>query len=494
VGTVPAKFFDRFPVGIWQAVSGTSSPTTVATAPPNPEFLGAHLTSPNLTCAYLCFSGIRNFLLPDTGASIVTMFGVAKGVNYQGVINAYVDPASVISVPHNYLDELRDFLKRIGRPTIDRADAWSQFNSLSPQLQEVFADQVFFAELKATGDPASPSYTQYQRGYTMVNTMFPADVSASGLYGYTRNQLGGGSNGANTLVSTGNLDMLHATIQTQKGGDISIFGPGGSILVGSVATEPNKVLKPNYLGILTLSGGGIYTFTDQSVLVNASRVMTWFGGDILMWSSNLNIDAGRGAKTTLSYPPLTVNFNRDDIETVDVGGLVSGAGIAVLQTQSFASKSDAFLLAPRGTVDAGDAGIRVSGNLSVLAVQVLNADNIQVGGKASGVPTVQAPNVAGLTAANNAAGAGAKTATPTADKPADRPSVIIVEVVGYGGGDGTTTPPMNGTDDGTDKKKRPADDRQGYNPNGNVRVLGYSTLGDSEMIGLTEKEKQAIRN
>jgi hypothetical protein len=327
----------------------------------------------------------------------------------------------------------------------------------------------------------------------MVNLMFPADVTAEGLYGYTRNDLAGGGNGANTLVSTGDLNLLHATIQTQKGGDISVFGPGGSILVGSVAKEPNTNLKLGNLGLLTLAGGSINTFSDASVLVNSSRVMTWFGGDILLWSSNGDIDAGRGARTTLSYPPLAVQFNQDDLETVDLGGSVSGAGIAVLQTKAFTDKSNAYLLAPRGTVDAGDAGIRVSGNLSILAVQVLNTFNIQVGGKTTGVPTVLAPNIAGLTAANNAAGAGTKTGTPAAASSNDRPSVIIVEVLGYGGGDGSATPP-NGKDDDPDKKRRPADERQGYNPNGNVRVLGYATLGESDMVGLTEKEKAAIRN
>jgi Filamentous haemagglutinin family outer membrane protein len=487
----------RFPVGNWQEYSLTATPA----APPNPEFLGANRgvvaadgVTNGYSCAYLCFTGINNFLLPTTGASIVSMFGVAKGINYQGVISAYVDPASAANVPHNYLDELRQFLAGLGKTTADNADAWAQFEQLTPHQQQIFADQVFFAELKAPGVPDTPSYKQYQRGYAMVNLMFPADVSASGLYGYTRNGLGGGDNGANAMVSTGNLNLLHATIETQRGGDISVFGPGGSIFVGSVAKEPNTNLKLSNLGLLTLSGGSIDTFTDASVLVNASRVMTWFGGDILIWSSNGDIDAGRGARTTLSYPPLAVQFNQDDLESVDLGGSVSGAGIAVLKTKSFVNASDAILLAPRGTVDAGDAGIRVSGNLSILAVHVLNAFNIQVQGKTTGVPTVQAPNIAGLTAANNAAGAGAKTATPAAAKPADRPSVIIVEVIGYGGGDGTKTPPANGTDDGTDKKKRPADDRQGYDLNGNVRVLGYSTLGESEMIGLTEREKQAIRN
>ena len=64
------------------------------------------------------------------------------------------------------------------------------------------------------------------------------------------------------------------------------------------------MLKLNDLGIMTLAGGDIDTFTDQSVRVNSSRVFTEQGGDILMWSSNGDLDAGRGAKTTLSFPPI----------------------------------------------------------------------------------------------------------------------------------------------------------------------------------------------
>jgi hypothetical protein len=72
--------------------------------------------------------------------------------------------------------------------------------------------------------------------------------------GYTRNELGGGTNGAKTLVPTGNLDLLHNTIKTKKGGDISILGSGGSMLVGS---EPDTSLKLSDLGPLTLAGGSI---------------------------------------------------------------------------------------------------------------------------------------------------------------------------------------------------------------------------------------------
>lgn len=391
----------------------------------------------------------RNELLPGTGADIITMFGVANGINYDGystvnpatnqpvlhpgVIDTYINPANASTVTHNYISELKAFLARVGKPasdTVDDATAWSTFQSLPKDLQHVFADQVFFAELKAVGQAQTGTSGRYQRGYEAINTMFPAD------FGYTRNALGGGTNGANALQHTGDLDLLHATIQTRLGGNISVFGPGGTIRVGSLALEPNNLLKPNDLGILTLGVGDINMFTDGSVLVNSSRVMTQQGGDILMWSSNGDLDAGRGAQTTLSFPPLQVVFDSNDYQSVDLGGLVSGAGIAVVQSSKVAKKSNAYLLAPRGTVDAGEAGIRVSGNLTIAAVQVVNAGNIQVGGTATGIPTVTAPNIGALSAASNTAGAAAKSAEPpTAGGNNDRASVFIVEVVGYGGGD-----------------------------------------------------------
>lgn len=396
--------------------------------------------------AYAATTKKRNELLPTAGADIITMFGVANGINYDGystvnpvtnqpiphlgVIDTYTNPNNASSVTHNYISELKAFLARIGKPAASDAAAWSIFQALPKDLQHVFADQVFFAELKAVGLAQAATPGSYQRGYEAVNTMFPGD------FGYTQNALGGGTNGANALKHTGDLDLLHATIQTRLGGNISVFGPGGTIRVGSLALEPNNLLKPNDLGILTLGVGDISTFTDGSVLVNSSRVMTQQGGDILMWSSNGDLDAGRGAQTTLSFPPLQVVFNSDDYQSVDLGGLVSGAGIAVVQSSKLAKKSSAYLLAPRGTVDAGEAGIRVSGDLVIAAVQVVNAGNIQVGGTTTGVPTITAPNIGALTAASNTAGAAAKSAEPpTAGGNNDRASVFIVEVVGYGGGD-----------------------------------------------------------
>lgn len=376
----------------------------------------------------------RNLYLPTTGATIVALFGVGKGVDYQAVENTYINPANAASVAQNYAATLETFLASLGISAGSPAQAWTIFQGLSPSLQHVFVDQVYFDELQVVGESGSAAYQQYQRGYTMVNTLFPAS------YGYTQNQLGGGANGANQLVETGDLNLLHATIQTDFGGNVELMGPGGNILVGSTAPEQNPDLKLNNLGILTLDGGAVETFTDQSVLVNDSRVFTEQGGNILMWTSNGNLDAGKGAKTTASFPPLEVNFDQNDFESIDLGGLVTGAGIGVLATSAFANASDVILIAPRGTVDAGEAGIRSSGNLSIAAAHVTNASNIQVGGTTSGVPSAPSVNTGALSAAGNTAAAGSTDAAKMAQQARSTngeplPSIITVEVLGYGGGD-----------------------------------------------------------
>jgi filamentous hemagglutinin family protein len=395
----------------------------------------------------------RNELLttpgkPPQGADIVVLFGAKYGADYQAVIKTYIDPANAANVAHNYIGELQTFLTGVGIATTGAQDAWDKFTNagnlpippVSKDLKQVFVDQVFFAELKAVGVSRQAGTAQYQRGYEMINTMFPSGR------GYTANALGGGTNGANQLVSTGDLNLLHGTIQTQQGGSVSILGPGGDIVVGSLATEPNTSLKLSDLGILTLGGGAIDTFTDQSVLVNSSRVLTTQGGDVLMWSSNGNLDAGRGSQTTLLTPALRALFDQNDYESVDLAGFVTGAGIGTLQASSVAEASSVYLLTPRGEVDFGTAGGRSSGNLVVAATVVVNAGNIQVQGTTTGIPVISVPNVGALTSGSNAAGAGVKSAdTATASGGnRDRASVFIVEVIGYGGGDGQSQPPAGG--------------------------------------------------
>jgi hypothetical protein len=376
----------------------------------------------------------RNALLSSSGADIIALFGVAKGIDYRAMISAYVDPSNSANVAHNYFAEMLAFLARVNTPA--GSDPLATFASLPENLQRVFVDQVFFAELKAVGQ-SSDRKAATPRGYQVTETMFPSS------YGYSASD-------GSSLVRTGDLNLLHGTIQTRLGGDISIFGPGGNILVGPLAPEPNPNLKLSDLGILTLGGGVINAFTDGSVQVNSSRVLTTQGGDIVIWSSNGDIDFGRGSKTTLSLPPLQVLFDNNDYQSIDLGGFVTGAGIGTLQASGLARRSTVYVLAPRGTIDFGVAGGRSSGDLVVVAPVVANASNIQVQGTATGIPVISVPSAAGLTTAGNSAAAATRSSeTPTAGGNRDRASVFIVEVVGYGGGDGAGSNPASANETAT---------------------------------------------
>jgi hypothetical protein len=315
------------------------------------------------------------------------------------------------------------------------------------------------------------------------------------LLGYTANSLGGGLNGANTLVSTGNLDIRSSTIQTQQGGNVSILGPGGQALVGSAAAPPVFVNADGQIvagasdtGILTLEQGNINIFTDQSLLLAQSRVFTEQGGNMVIWSSNGDINAGKGAKTIADVPPPIYVSDDDHYNTLDARGEVTGAGIATLQTIPDASPGTVHLIAPRGTVDAGAAGIRVSGDLFIAAFQVLNANNISVQGNTVGVPTAPVANVSAALSTSNTAAATQQTVAPTQSGGSDRPSIIIVEVLGYGGG-GDVTPSQ--PDD--DKRRRTNDDQRSENQNNAYQVLGAGDMTADEARQIIAERRKSAR-
>ncbi|MCW0182013.1 MAG: filamentous hemagglutinin family protein [Zavarzinia sp.] len=268
---------------------------------------------------------------------------------------------------------------------------------------------------------------------------------------------------------TGDLDLRLATLQTARGGDIAIFGPGGRVIAGSTVRTSEQAARRAYdggrlyagnadganfispfaavieaiptglEGVLTLRGGAISSFTDGDFLLNQSRLYTRAGGDITLWSSNGDLNAGQGPKTTANVPPVVVKVNQDIFVEEDRAGSTSGAGIAAYPAES-GEDPDVYLIAPRGTVDAGDAGVRVSGSLFVAAQVVVNADNFQVSGASVGTPVAAVADVGGLAAASAAATAATESATAAGpggggNAVSDQPSIITVEVLGYGGGE-----------------------------------------------------------
>jgi filamentous hemagglutinin len=242
---------------------------------------------------------------------------------------------------------------------------------------------------------------------------------------------------------SGDISLTSREIKTRSGGDISLFAPGGKLTVGFDAAG-NQPLEQ---GILTESGGNIHLFTNDDVIVGTSRIFTLRGGNEIIWSSAGDIAAGSSAKTVQSAPPTRVLIDPQsgDVQT-DLAGLATGGGIGVLATVEGVPPGDVDLIAPKGTVDAGDAGIRVSGNLQVAAAQVLNAGNIAVTGSSAGTPASvpsapSAPVVATSSSTAAASTAASQQVAPmqakeTAPAAEDMPSVFTVEVIGYGGDEG----------------------------------------------------------
>ncbi|UZE50521.1 filamentous hemagglutinin family protein [Rhodopseudomonas sp. P2A-2r] len=364
------------------------------------------------------------------GAGITMLAGTgANAPDYHALLR-YLDPANLLptgtpldgsgKVAKTYEKELVAWLQQRTGFAGTAAEARVAFGALAPEQQQIFLRQVYFAELTAGGreynDTTSSRYGSYLRGRAAIAALFP-DASAS----------------------SGDIIMFGGSgVQTLFGGDIQMFTPSGKLVVGVEGIAP-----PATAGLVTQGSGNIQIYSQGSVLLGLSRIMTTFGGNIIAWTANGDINAGRGAKTTVVYTPPKRVYDIYGNVTLSPTVPSSGAGIATLNPIPEVKAGDIDLIAPRGTIDAGEAGIRVSGNINLAALQIVNAANIQVQGSSSGVPTVQAPSISAALSTSNATAATQQTTTP-APAANNNPSVIIVEVLGYGGGEGQA--PTGGDD------------------------------------------------
>lgn len=412
------------------------------------------------------------------GASVVLQAGVgAQGPDYARFIARYLDPDNLAlggtslsnqpgKVVKTYSEELQAWLT-LGygfRGNEEQARAF--YAALPSAEQAVFARQVYFAELRAGGleysDEAGPRQGSYLRGRNAIATLFPTSDVAGNPIKY---------DGYITLYGG-------AGIKTLFGGDIQMLTPGGTQVFGVEGAAP-----PSTAGIVTQGTGNIQLYSEGSILLGQSRVMTTFGGGILGWSAQGDINAGRGSKTTVVFTPPKRVYDTWGNVTLSPTVPSTGAGIATLNPIAEVPPGNIDLIAPLGTIDAGEAGIRSSGDVNIIALRVVNAANIQVQGKSSGIPVTASVNTGAITSASSAATSATQAAEDMsrqqqAASRKNQASVFTVQVLSFG------SEQLAPTRDGASRAPSPA-----YNPDSPVQVLGAGALDESARQRLTEEER-----
>ncbi len=403
-------------------------------------------------------------------------------------------------------------------------DAREFFTALPPEQQQAYLRNVYYAELRAAGreynEVDGKREGSYLRGREAIATLFP-DKDAEGhkiayeggltMFSsaqYFNADIVSGQPSVprptpgrtyltkaewqalgSPMYNASYYDVLDAGIHTNFGGDISILTPGGRTLVGidgGFNPGPGS-------GVMTQGEGDISIYAADDILMGQSRIFTTFGGNILAWSAAGDINAGRGSKTTVVYTPQRRVYDSMGLVSLSPSTPNTGAGIATLNPIPEVPPGDIDLIAPLGTIDAGEAGIRVSGNVNIAALHVVNAENIQVQGKTIGIPVVAAVNVGALSNASAAASQATAAAQDVVqrERAASRqnlPSVFTVRVLGFGNeaieGGGSAPPP----------RPAPRADGPRYDSTNPVQILGLGASADPQLLArLTPDERRMLQ-
>jgi filamentous hemagglutinin family protein len=341
-----------------------------------------------------------NANLPTSaGADVSIMAGLGEGADYASFMSKVVstnsaEQAALVSYVQS----------QTGQSGLSFDAALSAFGQLSANQQRDFLNAEFFNQLGLSG--AEANSIGYARGYAAIDSLFPNSRTAVATA---------------TSPYKGDVDLTFSRIYTTNGGNISIIAPGGGLDVG-LANPPASIAPklPSELGIVAEGPGNIDIYTKSDVIVNSSRIFTLGGGNILAWSDEGNIDAGRGAKSSTSAPPPQLSIDSQGIARLVFTGAVSGSGIRTIQVDPSVHPGNVELIAPLGTINAGDAGIGAAGNIILAAQHVLGVDNIQFGGTAVGVPPQVSDLGVALASVSNVASSATNSATASVDEAAKR--------------------------------------------------------------------------
>lgn len=326
---------------------------------------------------------LDNPALPATGATITVLAGEQSSGTDQALTNylaAYV-------TDEKYLQKLDEQLTTAMRGPASSGNSaliaslrnliaalqsarsgLSGTQSLNARLQlalPILFDQFNLAATEVNG---SAGKAAYQIGYDAIKLLFPT-------------------------AAAGDIVLDFSQIQTLAGGNINLLAPGGMLNVGLAASDLVTGKSAAELGVIAQGSGDINVLTKGDVQVNESRIFTLDGGNITIWSSAGNIDAGRGSKSSQGSQLPIGTYDANGNLVLEYPPTISGSGIRSQSAYGSQISGNITLAAPGGVVNADEAGVGGQ-NVTIAANAVIGAGNIQVSGTAVGVPQTQSAIVA----------------------------------------------------------------------------------------------------
>lgn len=422
---------------------------------------------------------LYNPTLPDAGANVSIIAGSKATLDLNAFRARYLesttepDSATYRHDLVTYVDAVLGLDAPAGSVTdAQYAQAINRFEAFSASHQVAFAKQVIRQEFarayvaegaaygsawqaeaaKAGVDQAVLSGAVFER---FMRTVMLDELAKHGAVGSVATSLAArnaaydagyraidlAAFGGPFLFANADIDLVESKVHTQRGGDISFYSPGGGVNVGlganAVAAVVGRAQKPESdRGIVAFNGGSIRSFSDSDFQVNTQKVFVIGQGDILLWSSNGNIDSGRGSNNTVTVPAVVPTVDRDGNIVFKIPPLATGSGIGILEPQDGRAEGTVRLYAPRGEIIALDASIR-GPEINLGAEVVRGADNI-IGATTGTTAAPVAVSVGALGAvaaqgeSRSAAGQSLDESEKKAEAGRDRNSLLTVELVGLG--------------------------------------------------------------
>jgi filamentous hemagglutinin family protein len=254
-----------------------------------------------------------------------------------------------------------DLIVLAGIDTALSADAAAEF------FDELRIAGTEYSELKAEGKTKEAQERIERARSELIEPLFGGSVNnGSGIINMTSSQISSLAEGSDvTIIARGDMNVGRSTFVSD-------------------ADRTNT-------GIFTALGGDVNIFSGGDLNVNESRVMTFRGGDITVWSDLGSVNAGRGSKTTISVAAPKYDTKS---KSLIFSPPAVGSGIRALTTTDADAPpaGDIYLFAPQGVIDAGEAGI-AGGKVVLGATEVLNARNISFSAGSVGVPAASDASV-----------------------------------------------------------------------------------------------------